>query len=293
MFWVMFALAIGIMLLVLALKKGSYEAGSYSQITKVPFFQRKRNVGCYGEYLIYEQLKSLENSGMRFLFNAYIPTNGGTTAEIDVLLLCNKGVIVIESKNYGGWIFGSEHQRLWYQTLPAGDGLSTKESFYNPIMQNRSHIRHLARLIGENIPMYSFVVFSDRCKLKNIAVNSSDVRVVRRKMLYASLLDLFHSVPGNALSEQDVAGIYERLYPYTQTSPERKSIYISNAQRYANLQSNKSSPKSKPLVKGDGYHCPQCGGKLILRTATKGVYAGNPFLGCANYPKCRYIQSLK
>lgn len=39
--------------------------------------------------------------------------------------------------------------------------------------------------------------------------------------------------------------------------------------------------------------CPKCGGKLILRTATKGTNAGNQFWGCSNFPKCRYIKSIK
>ena len=38
--------------------------------------------------------------------------------------------------------------------------------------------------------------------------------------------------------------------------------------------------------------CPYCGGKLVLRTAKQGPYAGNQFYGCSNYPKCKYIKNI-
>lgn len=34
--------------------------------------------------------------------------------------------------------------------------------------------------------------------------------------------------------------------------------------------------------------CPKCSGELVERTAKRGPNAGNTFLGCSNFPKCRY-----
>ncbi|MCX4186235.1 DUF2726 domain-containing protein [Methylophaga sp. OBS4] len=34
--------------------------------------------------------------------------------------------------------------------------------------------------------------------------------------------------------------------------------------------------------------CPKCGSLLVERAATKGKYAGIRFLGCSNFPQCRY-----
>lgn len=39
--------------------------------------------------------------------------------------------------------------------------------------------------------------------------------------------------------------------------------------------------------------CPKCGGKLILRTAKRGDYAGSQFYGCENYPKCKFIENIE
>ena len=35
-------------------------------------------------------------------------------------------------------------------------------------------------------------------------------------------------------------------------------------------------------------HCPKCGNALVERIAKRGPNAGNKFLGCSNFPKCRY-----
>jgi hypothetical protein len=37
--------------------------------------------------------------------------------------------------------------------------------------------------------------------------------------------------------------------------------------------------------------CPKCGSNLVERTAKKGPNAGSKFLGCENYPKCRFTRN--
>jgi len=36
--------------------------------------------------------------------------------------------------------------------------------------------------------------------------------------------------------------------------------------------------------------CPKCGSELIKRTARQGQNTGQTFLGCSNFPKCRYTK---
>jgi hypothetical protein len=75
--------------------------------------------GKSGEYLVYKVLQNYEKDGAKFLFNCYLPKNNNNdTTEIDVIMIHNSGIYVFESKNYSGWIFGSEHQQKWTQTLP-------------------------------------------------------------------------------------------------------------------------------------------------------------------------------
>ena len=42
------------------------------------------------------------------------------------------GVFVVETKNMGGWIFGSERNREWTQVFPNAE----KYKFQNPLRQN-------------------------------------------------------------------------------------------------------------------------------------------------------------
>ena len=52
-----------------------------------------------------------------------------------------------------------------------------------------------------------------------------------------------------------------------------------------------SSSKPIPVITSSNHaHCPRCSSKLILRTAKKGVNAGNQFYGCSSFPKCRHTE---
>ena len=46
--------------------------------------------------------------------------------------------------------------------------------------------------------------------------------------------------------------------------------------------------EQKPLSASS--QCPKCGSALIVRKAKKGKNAGREFIGCAGFPKCRYIR---
>ena len=333
-----FLIPLATFILVYIKKNKDYKDSAYYQITKVPYLSVRRDLGRWGEYLTYKYLKKFENDGAKFLFNIYIPKENGETTEIDVLMICQKGIFVFESKNYSGWIFGSEKQKNWYQTLPAGRGKSHKEHFYNPIMQNRSHIKHLKAFIGDQISMHSVIVFSERCTLKNVEVKSADIRVINRNEVEAVVSKVCTKTSEDLLSEADVINLYNKLYPYTQSSEDVKKRHIANiqnnlvekpslvAEEIDSVQQKESEEShmvekivSEPSVEistevekvqnetdemvaesvevdmneSQEYKCPRCGGNLVLRTASRGVNAGNQFWGCENFPKCRYIRNTE
>lgn len=193
---------IGISLLVILvffavyiIKKRQYEKTEYYQQTKNLYLTVLFNKGLLGEFYTYKYLKSLIGY-KRYLFNLYIPKDSGETTELDVVLLHESGIYVLESKNYSGWIFGTETQQYWTQTLPAQIGEAEK------IM----HIRSVQQKKQANI--------------------------------------------SQAVSIPPV------------TSTPLKTV------------------------------CPYCGGKLVIRVAAKGSHQGKRFLGCSNYPKCRYIENI-
>jgi hypothetical protein len=170
--------------------------------------------GAYLEYLTYKSLRHFERNGGKLLLNLYIPKWNGETTEIDVLLICSKGLFVFECKNFSGWIFGNESQRMWTQTLPKGRGCCHKEQFYNPIMQNASHIKHLKNLIGKNLPMWSIIVFSDRCVFKDITIRSNEVTVINHYRVAYVVAKLCSQLP-DIYTETEINAIYNKLYAYT------------------------------------------------------------------------------
>ncbi len=266
-----------------------YKVSSYYLVTKNSYLLVRFDKGKLGEYHIYKYLRNLEKSGSKFLFNVYIPKENGETTEIDVLLITAKGIFVFESKNYSGWIFGSENQRYWTQTLPQGRGRSHKEKFFNPIMQNATHIKHLKAVVGDDIPYFSIITFSERCTLKKIN-KSSDVKVINRGDVPFVVNAIMQKMQENVLSAEDIDTIYNKLYIYTQVNDEVKQQHIQNINSKFKTKSDVSVliEEQQPNDK-----CPRCGGDLILRVTKKGENAGKEFYGCSNFPKCRYKTDKK
>lgn len=139
--------------------------------------KRQRQKGETGE-LITAQMLDRVRGYKRMLHHVYVfKTDGGGISEIDLVMIHEKGIIVIENKNYKGYIYGAEDDLYWSQVY----GKREKRSFYNPVKQNQSHIRHLKRLLDSHIqnpvPYLSVITFNNGGKLKKIRVNA-DTAVV-------------------------------------------------------------------------------------------------------------------
>ena len=276
-------------IIILIMRNREYKKSTYFAETKHSYCAVRLNKGRYGEYLTYKYLRHMEDNGAKFLFNVYIPKENGDTTEIDVLMICAKGVFVFESKNYSGWIFGCENQKNWHQTLPAGRGKAHKEHFYNPVMQNRSHIKHLTAILGEQIKTWSIIVFSDRCTLKSVQITSDDVCVINRYDVARVVSSFYDKAPCDLLEANKISEIYNTLHPFTQVDETLKAQHIANIHRnLSGTPAQRPQSNATPSI----LKCPLCNGSLVLRTAAKGKNAGNKFYGCSNYPKCKYIQNV-
>ena len=230
-------IALGLVILFLVLFLIHYRKSTYYKETQKNYLSVRMDLGTYGEYLTYRKLQGFEKKGGRFLFNTYINKDTDETTEIDVILICQNGLFVFESKNYSGWIFGNEKQLMWTQTLPKGKGKSNKEHFYNPVLQNKTHIRELSKLIEKDIPVFSVIVFSERCTLKNVTVND-DVRVIKRESLLSTVTEICNNNPA-VLSAQKIDEIFNTLHPYTNASDDVKKRHIEN------IKTNYIKPKAE------------------------------------------------
>ena len=154
-------------------------------------------VGWNGERLTVKVLKKLDRHGHsgRILRNVYVPT-GSATTEIDVLYVTRKGIFVLESKNYSGWIFGNESDSYWTQATPR-----EKPRFYNPLKQSAKHCRAL---------------------------------VVKRDRLYRDLKALWKTAP-DVLTPTQCENVYLKLEPLTRVSNDVKKEHVRNLrEKYRN-----------------------------------------------------------
>lgn len=186
---------------------------------------------------------------------------------------------MIESKNYSGWIFGSENHKYWTQSLPNHSGQAEKYQFYNPLWQNETHVRCLKSLLQNNeVPYYSYVVFGNNCEIKNLHLVSNRHRVTYYRYLLGELSENARSV-GRCLTDEQINAFYALLLKFTDASVEQKARHIEDVRA-----------KHYPIIQPDGtWTCPQCGGRLVPRVARRGSGAGKTFWGCSNYPKCHFI----
>ena len=255
-------------------------------------------VGKHGEKLTERELKFARLLGKKgkILRNIYLPKENGETSEVDVVYITQKGIIVFESKNYSGWIFGDEKNKIWTASLPNGQ----KNQFYNPIMQNRTHMKWMANYVGEDIPLFSVIVFSERCELKKVTVVSEDIKVIKRDRTYAVVRDIWEKNP-DVVSDEKIEELYTKLKELTNVDAAVKAAHIENIEKkYKTPETNDIEAdisempvaSTEDILQPNELLCPKCGSKLVLRTAKKGDNAGNQFYGCSAFPKCRYIQNI-
>ena len=76
---------------------------------------------------------------------------------------------------------------------------------------------------------------------------------------------------------------FSRDLPITLINGNQLLDLISNVQTNSSQITTTNSEAS--------ISCPKCSSTLIKRTAKRGINKGNQFLGCSNFPKCRFVQN--
>ena len=194
-----------------------------------------------------------------------LPTPDGTT-QIDHVFVSRFGVFVVETKNMGGWIFGSEDGHRWTQVFPGG----RKTPFQNPLRQNYRHVKAVEAALGAlTLPagsVRSVVAFVGDGKLKtampeNVTVGMGFARYVR-------------SFTRPVLSEDAVLAASDAI--------ASARLDGSRAERRAHVRRLRS--RSDPAL---ARKCPRCGREMVLRKSRRGRNAGGTFWGCSGFPSCR------
>lgn len=117
--------------------------------------------GWFGEWVVRKVLAKLPEEYQQW-HDVYLLDSEGHTTQIDHLIASRYGIFAIETKNYKGWIFGSENQKTWTQSI-----YKKKSKFQNPLHQNARHIRVLAESSGlQKTHFHNVIYFIGEAALK-------------------------------------------------------------------------------------------------------------------------------
>jgi hypothetical protein len=124
---------------------------------------RRRALENQGEAAVRRALtQHFTGPSYHLLNNITLPFDGGTT-QIDHVLVSKRGIFVIESKHYRGWIFANPSSPTWTQVI-----FKHKYTFQNPLRQNYKHIKAIQQLL-DFVPrehIHSLVAFTGDAKFK-------------------------------------------------------------------------------------------------------------------------------
>ncbi|HAU1605825.1 TPA: NERD domain-containing protein [Legionella pneumophila] len=131
--------------------------------------KRQATKNC-GEARVRQSLaKYCKNNDAHVMSNITLQLNDGSTTQIDHVLITNKGIFVIETKHYKGWIFANPKSKVWTQTI-----YRIKNKFQNPLLQNYKHVKAIQNLLEFLEPrlIYNIVVFSGNAVFKTNKPNN-------------------------------------------------------------------------------------------------------------------------
>jgi hypothetical protein len=218
-------------------------------------------LGNRGERLVRVKLEQLDSATYKVIHDVLIPSKNGST-QIDHIVVSPYGVFVLETKHYDGWIYGNETDEKWVQVI-----YKRKSKFYNPIRQNKGHIRALSLVLQEfgSIPFIPIVVFTGRGTLRTQTTT---------KVVYGrDLLNVLSEFKDVVIEPAKIEEIYQKILSIRITDKEALDQHIARIKQG-------EAQKRERIQQGV---CPRCGGKL---RDIQGKYGR--FKACSNFPKCRF-----
>lgn len=216
----------------------------------------KQIIGWFGEHWTKKALSKLPKAKYKIINNLLLSVNG-LTHQIDHVVISPYGIFSIETKQYNGYITGSKYDKKCVRH--AG---KNKYYYTNPIRQNYGHCKALAELLNiyeSNI--YNIVCIPSNAKLKI----EHDGELVRYNTIVYKIMS-YNEEKINKVNE-----LYNILIKSNVTDKKIKKEHIENIKN--NIEKNSINT------------CPKCGGLLVEREGKYGK-----FIGCSNYPKCKYTQ---
>jgi len=150
--------------------------------------------GKQGEKAVARVLKKLNGK----LLNGVCLPLYDTITEIDHIFIGKMGIVVIETKNISGTVFGDVNDKNWTHNIG-----SKTHSLYNPLLQNKTHYDnicyHLRKFGLSQIPVYSVVVFSNDDVTYNITGKGNIIKIDKLFSYMNSLPKASYKMPINLI----------------------------------------------------------------------------------------------
>ncbi|MBE6337171.1 MAG: DNA-binding protein [Lentimicrobiaceae bacterium] len=224
---------------------------------------RAKIIGNIGERKISLRLHLLPTE-YYLLDDVYLKVNENYV-QIDHIVVSKYGIFVIETKNMKGWIFGTDKSEYWTKNM-----YGKKYSFRNPLKQNYYHVKTLQTLL--NIPQNKFVPIVVFMKGASLKCKTDGIVTTYRK-----LIRVVRNYKEIVFDDNEVQRI---IYVLTESSIKDRK----HKKEHVNKVKQTIAVRDVKIKSGI---CPRCNGKLVERDGEYGR-----FLGCSNYPNCKFTKSL-
>lgn len=156
-----------------------------------------------------------------------IKKNKNKFSQVDIVLATTEGIVVIEVKDYSGWIFGNGNQTNWTQVMNYG---KNKYRFYNPIKQVKSQVLSIKNSLiqFDQIPFFSIIVFYGDCQLKEINYVPENTFIVKPHRILEALNSIkYNNGPAPYKNKQEVVDVLKKAV-LDGSNKDYKKMHVDN-----------------------------------------------------------------
>lgn len=173
------------------------------------------------------------------------------------------GIFVVELKDRSGWIFANAYNPVWTAVH-----FVEKFRFQNPLHQNYGHIKALQEFLGV------------------------DPRVLHGIVVFRGSFEFKTPIPDGVLCHEYEEWIAAKRDVILDDAAVDAVVRSLETDAFRGWRASLWHTRSLRERFASDTTCPKCGGSLRLLMQRWGPQPGSQFLGCSNYPRCRYTKNV-